>query len=102
MTHPAISGRISDDDLVLLTIVGFLGLGGLTAAAAAWWAQAVAWLVAHRVLIPRGGHPLLALPGSGGAGLNGPRLAVGAAAALLLATAAAGLVRRCLPAGELR
>lgn len=94
MTSSTGSGRTADDDLFVLVMVGFLALGGVVASAGVWWAEAVRWLLAHRVLVAAGDHPLLRLPGSGGAGLDLPRLALATAALLLLTAAAAGALWR--------
>ena len=94
MTSSTGSGRSSDDDLFVLVMVGFLALGGVVASEGVWWAEAVRWLLAHRVLVTAGDHPLLRLPGSGGAGLDLPRLALATAALLLLTAAAVGALRR--------
>jgi hypothetical protein len=93
MTSSTGSGRTADDDLFVLVMVGFLALGGVVASAGVWWAEAVRWLLAHQVLVA-GDHPLLRLPGSGGAGLDLPRLALATAALLLLTAAAVGALRR--------
>lgn len=102
MSSPAGSGRAADDDLFVLTVLGFLSLGALSAAALTWWSQAVVWLVAHRVLVPAAARPPLALPHSGGAGLDVPRLALALAAVLLFGVAVVGAVRRRLRGGELQ
>jgi hypothetical protein len=44
------------------------------------WTRIVAWLVDHGLLAAAAAHPLVPLPGTGGAGLDVPRLAVLAAA----------------------
>lgn len=102
MTGPGASARGSDDDLFLLTMVGFLSLGGVAAAAAAGWANTVSWLLAHQVLVTAAQHPLLTVPASGGAGLDVPRLALAVAVTLLALAAAVGAARRHLARGELR
>lgn len=96
------AARTSDDDLFVLTIMGFLALGGAAGSAPLWWAKALSWLLAHRVLVPSAEHPLFTLPRSGGAGVDVPRLAVFAAAVLLLLAAVIGAFRRHVRAGELR
>ena len=101
MTSPT-AGRTSDDDLFVLTIMGCFALGGVAAAAPVWWGRAITWLLAHQVLVPRAERPLLTLPGSGGAGLDVPRLAILTAALLLCLAAAVGVLRRHLRAGQLQ
>ena len=90
------SGRTSDDDLFVLCVVGSLSLGAAGAAAVAWWAQAVSWLLEHQVLVAADERPLLTVPGGAGAGLDLPRLALLAAALLVTVSAAVGAVRRRL------
>lgn len=90
------SGRIADDDLFVLTLLGLFGLGGAAAGAAILWGRALAWLLEHGILIAAAQRPLVALPQSNGAGLDTPRLALVAAAALLLIAAGVGSLRRWL------
>lgn len=40
------------------------------------WTRVAAWLVDHGLLAPSADHPLLPLPGTGGAGLDGARIAL--------------------------
>ena len=94
MSNPA--GRTSDDDLFLLLIVGMLSLGAIGGLLTTMWSRALAWLLEHQVVVPALQHPLVALPGSAGAGLDLPRLALAAAAALLLLAALVGAIRRQL------
>jgi hypothetical protein len=56
-------------------------------AAADAWDRTSAWLLEHHVLAPAAGDPVLEVPGSDGAGLDGARIAValGALAAVSLA-----------------
>lgn len=93
MTSPTGGGgRTSDDDLFLLFILGFFGV----AAAATWWAQAVSWLLERQVLVAGAQQPLLALPASGGAGLDVSRLALAAAALIVVVAGAVSAIRRRL------
>lgn len=71
------------DELVTLK-VGVLFLLGVAGSGGALWLRGVAWLVEHQVLVAADQGPLLALPGSGGAGLDGPRVLIAAAALLAL------------------
>ena len=90
--------RLPDDDLFVLAMVGFLALAGAVGAAATWWTRTVGWLLTHRVIVAASEHPVLVLPGGGGTGLDGPRLALAAAAALLAPTAVVSAVRSRLRA----
>jgi len=62
----------------------------------------VAWLLAHQVLLAGSAHPLLVVPYAGGAGLDVPRLALLAAAVLLLTVGVVGAVRRRLQRSALQ
>lgn len=86
--------RTSDNDLFTLLLISVLGLGAAVGALAATWGRALVWLLEHQVVVSASAHPLLVLPGSDGAGLDPPRLALAIAAALLLAAATAGAARR--------
>lgn len=97
MTSPTGGGgRTSDDDLFLLFILGFFGLAAAAATAATWWAQAVSWLLERQVLVAGAQQPLLALPASGGAGLDVSRLALAAAALIVVVAGAVSAIRRRL------
>ena len=102
--RPTSAAGLGDDDFLLLLLAGFLGSGALLAAAVTRWDQAVRWLLDHRVLLPAAARPLLAAPGAHGAGLDLPRLAIAAAAVLLVIASAAGAVRQrwTTTRGELR
>jgi len=87
-------GRTSnDDDLFLMTMLGIAGLGSAAAVAAFLWHQVVGWLVAHGVLLPAAAHPLFAVPGGSGAGLDGARSAIAGAVLLLLVALVVGWIR---------
>lgn len=73
--------RLTDTEELFL-----FGMAVLAAAAAVKLSpRALAWLLAHRVLLPRRTHPLVAVPGLHGAGLDLARLALLAAAVLAVA-----------------
>jgi hypothetical protein len=73
--------------------------GGGVALVVKFWPHIVTWLIAHRVLLPRRMDPTAVLPGTGGAGLDMPRLAL-VAAALLIAAAVTSTVFRARRAHE--
>lgn len=102
MTSPAASGRNTDDDLLVLWILGAVGLGSAGTMAVAGWTKTVAWLLAHQVIVAAGAHPLLTVPHTAGAGLDLPRLALGTAAVLLLIVAGVSAFRRRLQGRSLR
>lgn len=80
-------GGLGEDDMVLF-IVGAVVLMAVLGSAGVIWADGLTWLIEHRVILPTEQDPLLPLPGCGGAGLDGPRLAIVAGTvAILLATA---------------
>lgn len=87
------NARTSDDDLFVLLIVGMLSLGAIGTAIAVAWDTALRWLLEHQVLVAAGQHPLLPVPYSRGAGLDAPRVAIAAAALVLLLVCAVGWVR---------
>ena len=62
----------------------------------------MSWLLENQVLVAAGEQPLLALPASGGAGLDVPRLALAAAALLVVVAGAVSAVRRRLREGGLQ
>ncbi len=76
----------SPDEEVILVVVGALALSALVGSVGLVWVVGVGWLVEHHVLVPADAHPLLAVPGAAGAGLDLPRVAI--LLALLLAVGA--------------
>jgi hypothetical protein len=88
----------TDDDLFTLVMIGIGSIGAIAAGAAGVlggaWAWAVGWLLAHDILVAASTDPLLTMPAAGGAGLDRPRLAIGAAIVLLLLVAAIDALRR--------
>jgi hypothetical protein len=64
----------SDDDEFLLFIIGAIALMTLLGSAGLYWSKIVVWMVAHHIVVPGASHPMVALPGGDGAGLDGPRL----------------------------
>lgn len=101
MTHPTgrPGGGIADDELAVLLGIGILGFGAAVAAAVTWRAKTLLWLLEHQVLVTADQHPLITLPYTAGAGLDMPRLALAAAATMLLLLASVGLVQRCVRRG---
>ena len=75
----------SDDDEFLLFIIGAIALMIFLGSAGLFWSKGVVWMVAHHIVVSGASHPMVALPGGGGAGLDGPRvgLLVGVLIALI-------------------
>lgn len=48
------------------------------------WADATDWMLEHHVVVPEATHPVVSLPGAGGAGLDWTRIALAAGALLVL------------------
>ncbi|HYJ68003.1 MAG TPA: hypothetical protein VEX15_10125 [Nocardioidaceae bacterium] len=48
------------------------------------WADATDWMLEHHVVVPATAHPIVALPGAEGAGIDWPRIAIAAGALLVL------------------
>lgn len=81
---PEPGGGVGDNDRVALTFLAVLGAPTLLGFAVVWWGNGVRWLVAHGVLVDAAQHPMLAIPGLDGAGLDVPRTTVAAAVLLAL------------------
>jgi hypothetical protein len=64
----------SDDDEFLLFIIGAIALMTFLGSAGLFWSKGVVWMVEHHIVVPGSSHPMFALPGGGGAGLDGPRV----------------------------
>lgn len=83
MSRPPTSSPVEE---FMLLIVGCVAAAALLGSAGLFWANGVAWLVEHQVLVAAANHPLVAVPGCAGAGLDGSRLAI--TAAIMLAVLA--------------
>lgn len=95
--------RSSDGDVLTMLFVGTLLLGSAGTVTALAWAKILTWALKQQVLLPAAAAPLVAIPGSEGAGLDLPRLAVAAAILLaVLATLGGAAARRMRGGGELR
>lgn len=95
-SNPRPTSSTSPDDEFVLFIVACVVLVTILGSAGVFWATGVGWLVEHQVLVPAAQHPLLGLPGSSGAGLDGPRVAVVAGVVLALVASAVSAVRRAI------
>lgn len=74
-----------EEELVIIH-VAIAAVAALLASAGALWLQGASWLVEHHVLVARAARPLIEVPGTAGAGLDLPRIAI--AVAVLLAALA--------------
>lgn len=88
------TARSSDDDEFLLFIIGAVALSVAVGSIGVLWFKGVDWMVQHQLLIAASRHPVLAVPGSAGAGLDTPRLAVVAGVLLALLAWAGSTLRR--------
>lgn len=88
MTTQSPEDQKAIDELVTLKF-GALFLLGIVGSGGALWLKGITWLIEHQILIGAEADPLLALPRSGGAGLDGPRVLI--ACAVLLALLAFGV-----------
>lgn len=84
----------NEDEEVFLVNMGVLALSTVLGSAGLLWLKGSAWLVEHQVLVSAAADPLLAIPGTGGAGLDVSRLAIAAAVVLIAVMGAVGGVRR--------
>ena len=82
------SEATSPGEEVLLIHIGLAVMVGLLGSTGLLWVQGTAWLVHHHVLVAASHRPLVPIAGSGGAGLDLPRLVI--AAAIGVAALAAG------------
>jgi len=85
------SGHMSDEDTLLLLspVILVVVLGSLPM----WWAGGAQWLIAHHVLIAASSSPLVAVPGTNGAGLDLRRVAIAAAVVLVALACAVSALR---------
>jgi hypothetical protein len=80
-----------NDELLLVFAAAFLAPVLLSAAV---WSRLSGWLVGKGVLVSEASQPVVALPACGGAGLDGPRLAVTVGVLLMALAIAVTVVRR--------
>ena len=94
LQHPS---STDEDNLTLLMLV-ISAAGAIAATAVALLTGAVTtavdWALAHQVLVPAAAQPVLTIPAAGGAGLDGPRVALLAAAVLVVLTVAVDALLR--------
>ena len=86
----------SDDDEFLLFIVGAIALMTLLGSAGLFWSKVVVWMVEHHIVVPGASHPMVALPGGGGVGLDGPRLGLFVGVLIALIAWAGSASRRAI------
>ncbi|MCZ4238225.1 hypothetical protein O4H25_15400, partial [Staphylococcus equorum] len=73
-----------------------LGSAGL------WWSTAIAWMVEHSILIASEASPMVQIPASDGAGLDGRRLIIAVAAVIALVAVAISAGRAAYKARQAR
>jgi hypothetical protein len=89
--------EMSNDELLL----ALFGIGAVVLAfskASSLWAGATAWLLEHQVLVSE--NVTVSVPGAAGAGLDAPRLAIAAAAILILVVGAITAIKARLRAAH--
>lgn len=89
----------NDDEFVLL-IVAVLAWPAIAAALYWAWAQGGDWLVRHQILVAGKAHPLLTIPGMGGAGLDVGRLMIAVGLVAVLLAGSVAVVRRSVRASR--
>jgi hypothetical protein len=82
-----------EEELVLL-LVGVVALGAVLGSAGTMALAGADYLVGHGILVGAREHPLVAVPGAGGAGLDLSRLAILAGLLLAVLAAAVSSARR--------
>lgn len=88
------------EEEVLLIHLALIGLGALVGSAGLLWLKGTTWLIAHHVLLPARSNPLLDVPGTEGAGLDLPRIAVGVAVIVVVLAFAASEARKAFARGR--
>lgn len=93
------SHQQTDDEFTIL-MIGTASFGAIIAALGALvrygWHSALAWMLEHHILAPASANPILALPFSAGAGLDGARLCVLLGVIVLLGYGLFRAIRRFL------
>jgi len=93
------SHQQTDDEFTIL-MIGTASFGAILAGGAALvrygWHSALGWMLEHHVLAPASANPILALPFSAGAGLDGARVCVLLGALVLLGYGLFRAIRRFL------
>ncbi len=84
-----------EEEMTML-IVGTLLAGLLLGSAGAFWLAGSGWLVEHHVLVPATSTPMVPIPGTAGAGLDSPRVAILAAVILSTLVSAVSSARRAI------
>lgn len=88
--------RSSDGDILTMLAVGMLLLGSAGTWAVLAWSKVLTWGLEHQVLLPAAEGPLVAIPGSDGAGLDVQRIAVAAAVLLVVLAITGGVATRAV------
>lgn len=88
--------RSSDGDVLTMLAVGMLLLGSAGTGVALAWSKILTWSLEQQVLLPAAADPMVVIPGSDGAGLDVPRIAVAAAVLLVVLAVAGGVATRAV------
>lgn len=86
------------DDEFVVFVAAIVALAALVGSLGLWWDKATGWLTSHGVLVRPVQDPLVVIVGTGGAGLDSPRLAVLAGVVLAFVGWGVSAVRRRLAA----
>ncbi len=88
------------EEELLLIHVALVAAGVVLGSASAIWLMGATWLVEHQILVAQSADPLLEIPGTNGAGLDLPRVAVAAGVIVAILTIAVSAARRAFARRE--
>lgn len=88
--------RASDGDILTMLAVGLLLLGSAGTGVALAWSKILSWCLEQQVLLAAPADPMAVIPGSDGAGLDVPRIAVAVAVLVLILAVAGGVATRAV------
>lgn len=94
MTNNGIADTPEEE--TFLINVAVVALSAMLGSAGVLWLKGATWLVEHQILVAASQDPLLVVAGTDGAGLDISRLAIAAAAVLVVLVSLVGAGRRSL------